>query len=153
MLGAVHQTSAVTGGGVVQCEHFSDKRAFFRYGRPHFLVQNTSDFSKFMVCLHEQRGINFLRFCAVVLYGFPLCEFGPGFIAKSNFALLISMTPYSSCIISNKHLFRISAGTVACSSIRVNTRERMEAGLGIDDEKVETNRYSIKVDNNVIDYR
>jgi len=34
----------------------------------------TSDFSKFMVCLHRQGGrkVNLLRFCADVLYGRPL---------------------------------------------------------------------------------
>jgi len=53
---------------------------FFRCGRPHFLVQNTSDFSKLMVCPHGQwrlsqcgnfsdNGSNFSRFCADVLYG------------------------------------------------------------------------------------
>jgi len=31
-------------------------RGIFRCGRPHFLVQKTSDFSKFMVCLHRQEG-------------------------------------------------------------------------------------------------
>jgi len=58
---------------------------FFRCGRPHFLVQITSDFSKYMVCLHGQgglsqcghfvdkrKGVNFLRFCADVFYGRPL---------------------------------------------------------------------------------
>jgi len=35
--------SAITGEGVVQCGNFLDK------GRPHFLAQKTSDFSKFMV--------------------------------------------------------------------------------------------------------
>jgi len=59
------------------CEQW--RRGFFRCGRPHFLAQKTSDFSKFMVCSHEQGerevelvrifcgqegGVNFLRFCA-----------------------------------------------------------------------------------------
>jgi len=57
---------------------------FFRCGRPHFLVKNTSDFSKFMVCPHGQRrrgveqcghfankGGRFSRFCADVIYGRP----------------------------------------------------------------------------------
>jgi len=34
------------------CEQGSKDKGFFRCGRPHFLVQKTSDFSKFMVCLH-----------------------------------------------------------------------------------------------------
>jgi len=40
----------------VQYRHFSDNRGFFRCGRPHFLVQKTSDFSKFMVCPLRQGG-------------------------------------------------------------------------------------------------
>jgi len=39
-------------GGVVLCGHFSDKGG----GSPHFLVQKTPDFSKFMMCLHGQGG-------------------------------------------------------------------------------------------------
>jgi len=31
---------------------------FFRCGRPHFLVQKGSDFSKFMVCPHGQEGLS-----------------------------------------------------------------------------------------------
>jgi len=47
----------VRGQGLFQCRHFAEKGEwFFRSGRPHFLVQKTSDFSKIMVCPHEQRG-------------------------------------------------------------------------------------------------
>jgi len=62
-----------TRGGVFRCE------------RPHFLVQKTSNFSKFMMCSHEQgarecehfvdkgeSGVNFSKFCADVFYGRPL---------------------------------------------------------------------------------
>jgi len=56
---------------------------FFRCGRPHFLMQKTSDFSKFMVCPYGQGGrgsasadkrerVKFSRFCADFLYGRPL---------------------------------------------------------------------------------
>jgi len=52
----------------VQCGHFLDKweGRFFRCGRSYFLAQKSSDFLKFMVCPHGQRGkgINFSRFCA-----------------------------------------------------------------------------------------
>jgi len=56
------------------------EKGFFRYGRPQFLVQKTSDFSKFMVCPNGQGGlsqcgqgrINFSQFYADVLYGRPL---------------------------------------------------------------------------------
>jgi len=30
------------------------RRGFFRRGHPHYLVQKTSDFSKFMMCPHGQ---------------------------------------------------------------------------------------------------
>jgi len=60
---------------------------FFGCGRPNFLAQKTSEFSKFMVCQHGQggrglsqcehfsdkgEGVNFSRFCADVLYERPL---------------------------------------------------------------------------------
>jgi len=35
---------------------FGQGGGFFRRGRPHFLVQKISDFLKFMVCRHGQRG-------------------------------------------------------------------------------------------------
>jgi len=46
------------GRGFVQCRPFADKRrgVFFRCGSPHFLVQQTPDFSKFMVCPHGLGG-------------------------------------------------------------------------------------------------
>jgi len=63
-------------GGFVQC---GQGGGFFRYGRPHFLEQKTSEFSKFLVCPHGQEGgwasadilrargegwgVNFSRFC------------------------------------------------------------------------------------------
>jgi len=70
-------------GEFVQCGHFSDKGSFFKCERPHFLVQKSSNFSKFMVCPHGQRElsqcghfsdkggerVNFSRFCADVFYG------------------------------------------------------------------------------------
>jgi len=44
-LGAVRKRRPQT-RGFVQCEYFADKKGgLFRCGRPHFLVQNTSDFS------------------------------------------------------------------------------------------------------------
>jgi len=56
---------------------------FFRCGRPHFLVQITSDFLKFMVCPHGQGGLSQCwhfadrgeegRFCAD-FYGRPLLK-------------------------------------------------------------------------------
>jgi len=55
---------------------------FFRCGRPHFLVQKTSDLLKFMVCPHGQveielvrkkeGGVNFSRICVGVFYGWPV---------------------------------------------------------------------------------
>jgi len=44
------------GRGIVQFEHFADKwgGGFFSYGRPHFLARKTSDFSKFMICPHDE---------------------------------------------------------------------------------------------------
>jgi len=68
------------GEGLVQCRHFVSKG--FRCGRPHFLVQKTSDFSKFMLCPHGQGrdsasadvadnrggGQFFLRFCTNVFH-------------------------------------------------------------------------------------
>jgi len=62
---------------------------FFKCERPHFLVQKTLDFAKFMVCpqsawkkgeeliqcgnfADKGVGVNFSRFCADVLYGRPL---------------------------------------------------------------------------------
>jgi len=58
---------------------FCGQRAFFRCGRPHFLVQKTSDFSKFMMCPHGQgeRGVKPER---------TLC--GQGGEAVNFFALL-----------------------------------------------------------------
>jgi len=62
------------------------ERGFFRYRRPHFFVQKTREFSKFMVCPHGQGwlsqcghfsdkgGVNFSRFCADVFYGRPLSK-------------------------------------------------------------------------------
>jgi len=50
------------GGRFVQRGHFTDKgEGVFRCGRPHstsphVLMQKTSDFSKFMICSHEQSG-------------------------------------------------------------------------------------------------
>jgi len=47
--------------GFIQCGQGGE--GFFRCGRPYFLLQKTSDFSKFMVCPHRQGGrrINFVR--------------------------------------------------------------------------------------------
>jgi len=43
----------------VQCGHFMKKgEGIFRCGRPHLLMQKTSDFSKFMVCPHGQGGLS-----------------------------------------------------------------------------------------------
>jgi len=54
-LGAVHKGRHRQGEEVVQCGHFVDKgEGFFRCGRPHFLAQKTSDFSKCVVCPHGQ---------------------------------------------------------------------------------------------------
>jgi len=50
-----------------------EEERFFRFGRPHFLAQKTSEFLKFMVCPHE-RGVSFLRFCADVFYRRPKAE-------------------------------------------------------------------------------
>jgi len=76
--------SAIRGGGREFCPMWTFCRqvGFLRCGRPHFLVQNTTDVSKFIVCLHGQGGWsartifeqgyfadNFSRFCADVLYG------------------------------------------------------------------------------------
>jgi len=50
-LGAVHKGRPQSRGeGCVQCE----QGGFFRYGRAHFLIQKTPDFSKFMVSPHGQ---------------------------------------------------------------------------------------------------
>jgi len=41
------------GWGLSIAEFFG-QGGFFKCGRPHFLMQKTSDFSKFMVCPHGQ---------------------------------------------------------------------------------------------------
>jgi len=65
--GAVHKRRLQSGeeGNFVQYWHFADKGGggFFRCGRPHFLAQKTSDFSKFMMCPHGQEGRGGLRQC------------------------------------------------------------------------------------------
>jgi len=77
-------------------------RVFFKCGRPHFLAQKTSDFLKFMMCLHGQGGfellltfceqgggVSFTRFCA------DICPLTIRFICgnqlqiKVNFYLVI----------------------------------------------------------------
>jgi len=51
------------GLGVAQCRHFVDKgERFFKCGRPHFLVQKTSDYAR-----TRGEGVNFSRFCMDVL--------------------------------------------------------------------------------------
>jgi len=42
-------------GEFVQCGQVEREGGFFRCGRPHFLVQKTSAFPKFMVC-HTDKG-------------------------------------------------------------------------------------------------
>jgi len=85
------------GEGFVQCGHFSDKRGFFRCGRPHFLVQKTSDFLKFMVCPHGQGGKGLSQcgrfadkggggqFWADVFYGRPLSALPKNTSKLANF--------------------------------------------------------------------
>jgi len=48
------RSRGVGGGEVVQCGH--EGRGVFRCGRSHFLVENITDFLKFMVCPHGQGG-------------------------------------------------------------------------------------------------
>jgi len=81
------------GGWFIQYWHFSDKSGdgeILQMRTSALLVQKTSDFSNFIVCPHKQwrgvggwgmshcgtffgqQGVNFLRFCADVLYGRPL---------------------------------------------------------------------------------
>jgi len=54
----VQKIQGELGEGVIQYGNFADKRGrgYFKCGRPHILVQNTSDFLKFMVCPHGQEG-------------------------------------------------------------------------------------------------
>jgi len=54
---AVHKRRPQSEGGSLSS---ADKKGggFFWCGRPHFLVQKNSDFSKFMVCPHGQEGLN-----------------------------------------------------------------------------------------------
>jgi len=57
ILGVVHKRRPQSERrGFVQFGHFADKggRGFFRCGRPYFLAQKPSNFSKFMVCSHGQ---------------------------------------------------------------------------------------------------
>jgi len=58
-LGAIHKRRPQS-VGFVQCGHFADKwdKGFFRCRCPNFLVQKTSDFSKFLVCQHRQGGLS-----------------------------------------------------------------------------------------------
>jgi len=58
LLGAVHKSRPKSGRrGFVQCVHFPGKgKGVFRCEGPHFLVQKSSDFSKFMVCPHRHGG-------------------------------------------------------------------------------------------------
>jgi len=73
------------GRGLSSADIFQTRgEGFFRCGRPHFLAKKPSKFLKFMVRPHGQRGrriepvrtrgreVNFSRFCAEVLYGWPL---------------------------------------------------------------------------------
>jgi len=48
--------SAVKGEEICPVWTFFGQRGFFKFGRPHFLEQETSDFSKFTVCPHRQGG-------------------------------------------------------------------------------------------------
>jgi len=76
-LGAVHKRRTQSEG-----LSSADKgKRFFRCGCTHFMVQNISDFFKFMVRPHGQggegwasadRGVNFTRLCVDVLDGRPL---------------------------------------------------------------------------------
>jgi len=61
MFGAVHKRRPQSGGRGV-CPVRTRGEGFFRCGRPHFLVQKTLDFSKFMVCPHGQGEVNFCDF-------------------------------------------------------------------------------------------
>jgi len=84
LIGAVHKRRPQSGGICLVRTFCGQGGGFFRCGRLHFLVQKTSDFSKFMVCPHGQErrrgwtsadkrwGVNFSRFCADVFYGRPL---------------------------------------------------------------------------------
>jgi len=55
-MGTVHKIRAVEGEGSVQYGHFSDKEeGFFKCGRPHFLVQKTSDFL-YLWCVRTDKG-------------------------------------------------------------------------------------------------
>jgi len=71
LLGAVRNRRSQSGEGGLSS---ADKGGFFRCGRPHVLVQKTSDFLKFMVCPHRQgkREVNFSWFCADIRYRRPL---------------------------------------------------------------------------------
>jgi len=81
--------SAVTGreGGLSSADIFRKEGGVFRCGRSHFLVQKSSDFLKFMVCLHgkggegvepvraffgQGGGNNFSRFFSDVFHARPL---------------------------------------------------------------------------------
>jgi len=54
-LGPFIKDVRIQGVGVLSS---TDKGEFFRYGRPHFLMQKTSNFLKFMVCPHGQGGLS-----------------------------------------------------------------------------------------------
>jgi len=55
-IGPSIKESTIRGGRVCPVRTFcgQGREGFFRCRRPHFLVQKTSEFSKFMVCPHEQ---------------------------------------------------------------------------------------------------
>jgi len=65
LLGAVHKKTSAVRGGVCPVRTFCEQRGgvFFRCGRPHFFVQKTSGFSKFMG-FRTNKGIEPVRaFC------------------------------------------------------------------------------------------
>jgi len=117
MLEAVHKRRPQSGWrGVCPVRTFCGQgwRGFFRCGRPHFLVQKTSDFSKFMVYPHGQGRLSqcghfavkggqfFANLCGHVLWTAP-------YIIRACFVVWKKITP--------RIMMQVCIGSTVYSSI------------------------------------
>jgi len=88
-LGTVHKRRLQSGWGRgCPVRTFFGQGEVFKCGRPHFLAQKTKDFSKFMVCPHEQGGrVNFPIFRDFVRKPFMEAPY-PNLISNMIFSTL-----------------------------------------------------------------
>jgi len=108
--GPVHKGRSQSEGCPVRT--FCGQGRFFRYGRPHFLVQKTSNFSKFMLCPHGQGGKGMSQ-CGQEGRGSIFCDFvRTSCMDAPNVTMLISQTyakkkkKKTSTLLVNKHTLR-----------------------------------------------